>query len=67
MKYLSWTLTNPAIVKNPKDSRVYAMNNKGEKFTAVSVDAAMREIMIREYLVSDFRGDQEQSPSENET
>lgn len=66
MKYLGWTLTNPALIKNPNGSRVYVINNEGERFTAVSVDAAMREILIRERLVPDSRGAQEQSTKEGE-
>ena len=56
MEYLGWTLTDPAITKNPKDSRVYVINKKGERFTAVSIDAAMRKIIIRECQVSDCCG-----------
>ena len=48
MEYLGWTITNPAKTTNPKDSRVYAINKKGERFIAVSIDAAMRDIIARE-------------------
>ncbi len=64
MEYLGWTLTNPAKTKSPTDSRVYAINKKGESFSAVTVDAAMRKIMIREILVSDCCGAGEQSANE---
>jgi len=48
MKYLGWTITDPAKLRNPKDSRVYAINKKGERFIAVTIDAAMRRILERE-------------------
>ena len=48
MEFLGWTITNPAKTRNPKDSRVYAINNKGESFTAETIDAAMRIIMERD-------------------
>ena len=48
MEYLGWTLTNPAKTKSPTDSRVYAINKKGESFIAESIDAAMRHILARE-------------------
>ena len=51
MKYLGWAITNPAKIGNPKDSRVYAINKKGESFTAETVDAAMRVIMEREIAI----------------
>jgi len=47
MEFLGWTLTNPAKTKNPKDFRVYAINNKGARFISVSIDAAMREIIAK--------------------
>ena len=48
MEFLGWTITNPAKTRNPKDSRVYAINKKGESFTAETIDAAMRIIMERD-------------------
>jgi len=45
MEFLGWTITNPAKTRNPEDSRVYAINKKGESFTAETIDAAMRIIM----------------------
>ena len=48
MEFLGWTITNPAKTENPKDSRVYAINKKGESFTAETIDAAMRVIMERD-------------------
>ena len=48
MEFLGWTITNPAKTGNPKDSRVYAINKKGESFTAETIDAAMRIIMERD-------------------
>jgi len=48
MEFLGWTITNPAKTRNPKDSRVYAINIKGESFTAETIDAAMRIIMERD-------------------
>jgi hypothetical protein len=66
MEYLGWTITNSAKIKNQKDSRVYANNKRGEGFTAVSIDAAMRLIKIKENLVSDCCGAQEQSTNEGE-
>jgi len=48
MEYLGWTLISPEKTKRPTDSRVYAINKKGESFTAVSIDAAMRNILARE-------------------
>ena len=48
MEYLGWTITNPSKTTNPGDSRVYVINKKGERFIAVSIDAAMRDIIARE-------------------
>ena len=48
MEFLGWTITNPAKTRNPKDSRIYAVNRKGESFTAETIDAAMRFIMERD-------------------
>ena len=48
MEFLGWTITNPAKTRNPEDSRVYAINKKGESFTAETIDAAMRIIMERD-------------------
>ncbi len=48
MEFLDWTITNTAKTGNPKDSRVYAINKKGESFTAETIDAAMRVIMERD-------------------
>ena len=47
MEYLGWTITNPAKTTNPKDSRVYAINKKGERITAETIDAAMRDIRFK--------------------
>lgn len=68
MEYLGRTITNPAITKNPKDSRVYAINKKGESFTAVSVsvDAAMRKIIIMGHMVSDCCAAREPSSRQGE-
>jgi hypothetical protein len=66
MEYLGWTITNSAKIKNQKDSRVYANNKRGESFIAVSIDAAMRLIKIKENLVSDCCGAQELSTNEGE-
>ena len=48
MEYLGWTLTSSEKTKSPTDSRVYAINKKGDRFIAVSIDAAMRHILARE-------------------
>jgi len=48
MEFLGWTITNPANTRNPENSRVYAINKKGESFTAGTIDAAMRIIMERD-------------------
>lgn len=48
MEFLGWTITNPAKTGSPKNSRVYAINKKGESFTAETIDAAMRIIMERD-------------------
>ena len=40
---------------NPRDSRVYAINKRGESFIAVSIDAAMRHILKREKESSDLQ------------
>ena len=53
MEYLGWTITDPAKLKNPKDSRVYAINKKGERFIAVSIDAAMRRILEMEMEIDE--------------
>ena len=66
MKYLGWALTNTAIKKNPMDSKVHAINNKGDSFSAISIDAAMRGIMLRAVLVSDCCGAREQLTGESE-
>ena len=51
MKFLGWTITNPAKTENPMDSRVYAINKKGESLTAETIDAAMRDIMERDIKI----------------
>ena len=48
MEFLGWTITNPAKTRNLESSRVYAINKKGESFTAGTIDAAMRIIMERD-------------------
>ena len=48
MDFLGWTITNPAKTRNTENSRVYAINKKGESFTAGTIDAAMRIIMERD-------------------
>ena len=53
MEYLGWTITDPAKLKNPKNSRVYAINKKGERFIAVSIDAAMRRILERKIEIDE--------------
>ena len=53
MEYLGWTITDPAKLKNPKNSRVYAINKKGERFIAVSIDAAMRRILEKEMEIDE--------------
>ncbi len=55
MEYLGWTITNLAKSMNPRDSRVYAINKRGESFIAVSIDAAMRHILKREKESSDLQ------------
>ena len=47
MEYLGWTMTDPAKLGYPKESVVYAINKKGDKFTADSIDHAMRIIRIK--------------------
>ena len=51
MEYLGWTITIPAETTNPKDSRVYAVNKRGESFAAETIDAAMRIIMGRDIKI----------------
>ena len=48
MDFLGWTIADPTNTKNLKDSKVYAINKKGESFTAETIDAAMRVIMERD-------------------
>lgn len=40
-------MTDPAKLGYPKESVVYAINKKGDKFTADSIDHAMRIIRIK--------------------
>jgi len=47
MEFLGWTITDPAKLRNPLDSMVYAINKKGEKLTADTIDAAMRIIRVK--------------------
>jgi hypothetical protein len=47
MEFLGWTITDPAKLRNPLDSMVYAINKKGEKLTAETIDSAMRIIRIK--------------------
>ncbi len=53
MEYLGWTITDPAKLRNSKDSKVYAINKKGERFIAVSIDAAMRRILEMEMEIDE--------------
>jgi len=47
MEYLGWTVTDPEKLGYPGESVVYAINKKGERFTAESIDHAMRIIRIK--------------------
>ena len=47
MEYLGWTLTDPSKLGNPRDIIVYAINKKGEGFTAETIDEAMKTIRIK--------------------
>ena len=47
MEYLGWTMTDPAKLRNPLDSTVYAINKRGERFIAETIDEAMRVIRIK--------------------
>ena len=49
MEYLGWTITDPAKLRNPMDSMVYAINKKGERLTAESIDSAMKVIRFKMY------------------
>jgi len=49
MEYLGWTITDPTKLRNPMDSMVYAINKKGERLTAESIDSAMRVIRFKMY------------------
>ena len=47
MEYLGWSVTDPAKLEYPEESVVYAINKKGERFIADSIDHAMRIIRIK--------------------
>ncbi len=47
MEFLGWTITDPAKLRNPMDSMVYAINKKGERLTAETIDSAMRVIRLK--------------------
>ena len=47
MEFLGWTITDPAKLRNPMDSMVYAINKKGERLTAETIDSAMRVIRFK--------------------
>jgi len=47
MEFLGWTITDPEKLKNTMDSMVYAINKKGERLTAETIDAAMRVIKVK--------------------
>ena len=47
MEYLGWTITDPAKLRNPRDSMVYAIDRRGESFTAETIDSAMRIIRVK--------------------
>jgi len=49
MEYLGWTITDPAKLRNPMDSMVYAINKNGERLTAESIDSAMKVIRVKMY------------------
>ena len=40
-------MTDPAKLRNPQDSTVYAINKRGERFIAETIDEAMRVIRIK--------------------
>lgn len=47
MEFLGWTITDPTKLRNPMDSMVYAINKKGERITAETIDSAMRIIRVK--------------------
>jgi len=47
MEFLGWTITDPAKLRSPMDSTVYAINKKGERITAETIDSAMRIIRVK--------------------
>ena len=47
MEFLGWTITDPAKLMNPMGSMVYAINKKGERIIAETIDSAMRIISVK--------------------
>jgi len=47
MEFLGWTITDPAKLRNPADSTVYAIDKKGDGFTAETMVSAMRIIRVK--------------------